>query len=401
MNGFIAKLKIKLSGILPFLNEKQRRLLIASEAYAIGKRGISTLSSITGMDRKTIRRGINELKIKNRKDIERVRTHGGGRKKITDKNPKLKKIIEDLIEPDTKGDPESPLRWTCKSVRNISDFLREYGYDVSPKTVATILHDLEYSLQGNRKNKEGKNHPDRDAQFKYINKIVKKFLRNKSPVISVDTKKKELVGTYKNPGKEWKSKNNPEEVNSHDFPDKKVPKAVPYGVYDIGNNSGWVNIGISSDTAEFAVDSIKYWWRKIGKKRYLKSNKLLICADAGGSNSYRSRLWKKQLQELCDSEKIQISICHFPPGTSKWNKIEHRLFSFISINWRGKPLLTYQTIINLITSTKTKTGLTILARLNKKIYKKGVKVSKEEMQSLNIVKDKFHGEWNYTIKPRN
>lgn len=401
MNGLIAKLKIKLSGILPFLNEKQRRLLIASEASAIGKRGISILSSITGMDRKTIRRGINELKIKSRKNIERVRTHGGGRKKITDKNPKLKKIIEDLIEPDTRGDPESPLRWTCKSVRNISDFLREHGYSVSPKTVATILHNLEYSLQGNRKTKEGKNHPDRDAQFKYINKIVKKFLRNKSPVISVDTKKKELVGSYKNPGKEWKSKNNPEKVNSHDFPDKKVPKAVPYGVYDIGNNLGWVNIGISSDTAEFAVDSIKYWWKKIGKKRYLKSNKLLICADAGGSNSYRSRLWKKQLQELCDSEKIQISICHFPPGTSKWNKIEHRLFSFISINWRGKPLLTYQTIINLITSTKTKTGLTIRARLNKKIYKKGVKVSKEEMQNLNIVKDKFHGEWNYTIKPRN
>jgi transposase len=401
MNGLVAKLKIKLSGILPFLNEKQRRLLIASEATTIGRRGISILSAITGVDRKTIRRGINELKTKNKKDIERVRAIGGGRKKVTDKNPKLKKIIEDLIEPDTRGDPESPLRWTCKSVRNISDFLREHGYDVSSKTVATILHDLEYSLQGNRKNKEGKNHPDRDTQFKYINKIVKRFLRNKFPVISVDTKKKELVGNYKNPGREWKYKNNPEEVNSHDFPDKKIPKAVPYGVYDIGNNSGWINIGISSDTAEFAVDSIKYWWRKIGRKRYSKSNKLLICADAGGSNGYRSRLWKKTLQEFCDSEKIQISICHFPPGTSKWNKIEHRLFSFISINWRGKPLLTYQTIINLITSTKTKTGLIVQARLNKKIYKKGIKVSKKEMQCLNIIKDKFHGEWNYTIKPRN
>jgi transposase len=402
MNGLITKLKlkIKLSGILPFLNEKQRRLLIASEASSIGRRGISILSSITGMDRKTIRRGINDLKKKNEKDIERVRERGGGRKKLTDQNPKLKKVIEDLIEPDTRGDPESPLRWTCKSVRNISDFLREHGYDVSPKTVATILHDLEYSLQGNRKTKEGKNHPDRDAQFKYINKVVKQFLRKQLPVISVDTKKKELVGNYKNPGKEWKAKKMPEEVNSHDFPDKKVPKAVPYGIYDIGDNSGWINVGISSDTAEFAVDSIKYWWKKIGKKRYSESNKLLICADAGGSNSYRSRLWKKQLQEFCDFEKIQVSICHFPPGTSKWNKIEHRLFSFISINWRGKPLLTYQTIINLITSTKTEAGLMVQARLNKKIYRKGIKVSKEEMQRLNIVKDKFHGEWNYTIKPR-
>lgn len=399
MNGIIAKLKIKLSGVLPFLNEKQKRLLVGSEAVSIGRGGIKILSEITGMDPKTIRRGINDIK-KKKKDISRIRIHGGGRKKITDQNPKVEKIIEDLIEPDTRGDPESPLRWTLKSVRNISDFLQSKGYDISHQTVASILHSLEYSLQGNRKTKEGNNHPDRNSQFKHINKTVKKFLSSKSPVISVDTKKKELVVNYKNAGKEWGNKGTPIDVNGHDFPDKSVPKAVPYGVYDIANNIGWVNVGISSDTAEFAVDSIKYWWRKIGKKKYSKSKKILICADAGGSNSYRSRLWKKKLQEFCDNEKIQVSVCHFPPGTSKWNKIEHRLFSFISINWRGKPLLTYQTIINLISSTKTKTGLNVQARLNKKSYKKGIKVSKMEMEQLNIHKDKFHGEWNYTINPR-
>ena len=398
MNGITAKLKIKLSGILPFLNEKQRRLLVASEASSMGRGGISMLSSITGMDRKTIRRGVHDLK--NKKDIDRVRAHGGGRKKLTDQYPKIKKIIEDLIEPDTRGDPESPLRWTCKSVRNIADFLQEQGYEISPKTAATILHDLEYSLQGNKKTKEGKNHPDRDSQFKYINKMVKNFLLLKSPVISVDTKKKELIGNYKNAGKEWEKKGSPKEVNGHDFPDPSVSKAVPYGVYDIGNNTGWVNVGISADTAEFAVESIRYWWRKIGKKKYPGKSKILICADAGGSNSYRSRLWKKKIQEFCDLENVEVSVSHFPPGTSKWNKIEHRLFSFISINWRGKPLTTYQTIINLITSTKTKTGLTIQARLDKKIYNKGIKISKIEMEKLNIYKDKFHGEWNYTIKPR-
>jgi len=399
MDEVASKLRKKLSGILFLLDEKQRRLVVAAEAQALGYGGIKILSDVTGMDCKTIRRGVEELK-KRKKQIGRTRIKGGGRKKLSDQVPKIKKLIEDLIEPDTRGDPESPLRWTCKSVRNIADFLQEKGYSISYKTVSSILHDLEYSLQGNKKTKEGKNHPDRDSQFKHINKTVKKFLLMKSPVISVDTKKKELVGNYKNAGKEWKPKYFPDEVNGHDFPDPKLPKAVPYGIYDIGNNAGWVNVGISADTAEFAVESIQYWWRKIGKKRYIKPDKLLICADAGGSNSYRSRLWKKKLQELCDSEKIEISVCHFPPGTSKWNKIEHRLFSFISMNWRGKPLLTYQTIINLIVSTKTKTGLTVEARLNKKTYEKGIKISKIEMQQLNLHKNKFHGEWNYTIKPR-
>lgn len=398
MDESIRNLRKKLSGILPLLNERHRRLLVGAEALALGYGGIKILSDITGISCVTIRRGIEELKKRDNK-FKGVRIKGGGRKKISDQEPKIKKIIEDMIEPHTRGDPESPLRWTSKSVRNITDFLQEKGYSVSHKTVASILHDLEYSLQGNRKTKEGKDHPDRDDQFKFINKFVKKFFKIKAPVISVDTKKKELVGNYKNAGKEWKVKGSPEKVNGHDFPDPKVPKAVPYGVYDIANNSGWVNVGISADTAEFAVESIQYWWRNIGKKNYKKAKKILICADAGGSNSYRSRLWKKKIQEFCNAEKIEVSVCHFPPGTSKWNKIEHRLFSFISINWRGKPLLTYQTIINLITATKTKAGLTVQARLHKKTYEKGIKVSKEEMEKINIHKNKFHGEWNYTIKP--
>jgi len=402
MNGVARALRKKLSGILPLLNERQRRLLVGSEASAIGYGGVKVLSDITGINCKTIRRGIAELKQGNQKvrTLKTVRIKGGGRKKITEQEPNIKKIIETLIEPDTRGDPESPLKWTCKSVRNISDFLNEKGYNISYKTVSSILHDMEYSLQGNRKTKEGENHPDRDLQFRHINATVKKYLLSKDPVISVDTKKKELVGNYKNVGKEWEKKGEPKEVNSHDFPDKNVSKAVPYGVYDIGHNTGWVNVGISADTAEFAVASIRYWWRKIGKKKYIKSNKLLICADAGGSNSYRSRLWKKKLQEFCDVEKIQVSVCHFPPGTSKWNKIEHRLFSFISINWRGKPLLSYQTVVNLIAATKTNMGLSVQARLDKKTYEKGIKISKNEMSLLNIRQDKFHGEWNYTVKPK-
>jgi transposase len=400
MDEIAKNLRKKLSGILFSLNEKQRRLLVGAEAQAIGYGGIKIASDATGIDCKTIRRGIQELKQK-KEQISQVRKKGGGRKKIKDQNPEIIQIIEDLIEPHTRGDPESPLRWTCKSVRNIEDFLQSKGYDISYKTVSSILHDLEYSLQGNKKTKEGKDHVDRDAQFKYINKIVKKFLKIQNPVISVDTKKKELIGNYKNPGREWAAKGSPKEVNDHDFPDPKVSKAVPYGVYDIGDNSGWVNVGISADTAEFAVESIQYWWKHIGQKRYSNANKILICADAGGSNSYRSRLWKKKLQDFCNKEKIEVSVCHFPPGTSKWNKIEHRLFSFISINWRGKPLLTYQTVINLIMATKTKSGLSVKARLSKKTYKKGVKVSKLEMESLNIHKHKFHGEWNYTIKPKN
>jgi transposase len=398
MKKDIANLRKKLSGILFLLNERQRRLLVASEALALGYGGVKILSDISGISCPTIRRGVAELNKIDKKFLG-VRIKGGGRKTVTEHNPDIKQILENIIEPDTRGDPESPLRWTCKSVRNIAELLEQQGYDVSHQTVAALLHDLKYSLQGNRKTKEGKDHPDRDVQFRHINKVVKSYLSKKCPVISVDTKKKELVGNYKNAGKEWNPKGLPEEVNGHDFPNG-VPKAIPYGVYDIGNNSGWVNVGVTADTAEFAVNSIRYWWKTVGKKLYPKTKALLICADAGGSNGYRSRLWKKELQKFYDSEKITITVCHFPPGTSKWNKIEHRLFSFISINWRGKPLRTYQTIINLISSTKTKTGLTVKARLDKKVYEKGKKVSAQEMNLLNITKNKFHGEWNYAVKPR-
>lgn len=392
------ELKIKLSGILPELNERQRRILLASEALSFGYGGIKALSDISGVAVSTIRRGINDLKKKRIKPTA-VRRVGGGRKRSTVSNPDLKKILQEIIEPETRGDPESPLRWTCKSVRNISDALKKEKLTVSHQTVASILHELEYSLQGNKKTKEGADHPDRNKQFLYINKMAKTFLSQKNPAISVDAKKKELVGNYKNVGRELSKKGKPIEVNGHDFPDKNVPKAVPYGVYDITDNKGWVNVGISSDTAEFAVESIRQWWLKMGNKRYQRSKKLLIFADAGGSNGYRSRLWKKEVQKFSNKENLEITVCHFPPGTSKWNKIEHRLFSFISINWRGKPLLSYQIIINLIASTKTKTGLSVKARLDKKTYEKGIVVTEHEMEKINLFKHSFHGEWNYTIKP--
>ena len=390
------ELKIKLSGVLPELNERQRRLLVGAEAQALGYGGIAILSEITGISVPTIRRGIAELNSKSKK-FEGIRSKGAGRKRSVDRNPHLTKIIQDIIEPETRGDPESSLRWTCKSVRNIADALKNEKCVVSHQTVASILRELEYSLQGNRKTKEGENHPDRNRQFAYINKIAKEALLLKNPVISVDTKKKELIGNYKNNGKEWNSKGNPKEVNGHDFPGPKVPKALPYGVYDIADNNGWVNIGITSDTAEFAVESIRQWWKRMGNKRYPESKSLLIFADAGGSNGYRSRLWKKEIQKFANEQRLNITICHFPPGTSKWNKIEHRLFSFISINWRGKPLLTYQVIVNLISSTTTKTGLTVKARLDKRKYKKGIKVTDSEMKEIKLTRHSFHGEWNYTI----
>jgi len=390
------QLKIKLSGILPELDERQNRLLVGAEAQVFGYGGIHVLSEITGMSAPTIRRGIRELSKKSKK-FEGIRNIEGGRKRAVDKNPHLARLIQEIIEPETRGDPESPLRWTCKSVRNISDALKNEKCFVSHQTVASILRELEYSLQGNKKTKEGVNHPDRNQQFLYINKMAKNAIKQRNPVISVDTKKKELVGNYKNNGREWNPKGSPNEVNGHDFPDPEIPRALPYGVYDIANNKGWVNIGITSDTAEFAAESIRQWWKKMGKKRYPNSKTLLIFADAGGSNGYRLRLWKKEIQKLADEQQLNITICHFPPGTSKWNKIEHRLFSFISINWRGKPLLTYQIIINLITSTTTKTGLTVKARLDKRNYKKGIKVSEAEMKKVNLVKHLFHGEWNYTI----
>ena len=381
------------------MNERQRRILVAAEARAYGRGGVQTIAMITGISRPTIYRGLAELG--DHSSPERVRKTGGGRKKITVTADGLLDALENLIEPTTRGDPESPLRWTCKSVRKLTDDLSEEGFEVGRQTVASLLHDLDYSLQANRKTSEGKaDHPDRDAQFHYINKQVKAFLRRKGPVVSVDTKKKELIGKYKNGGREWRKKREPIKVLSHDFPDPNVPKAVPYGVYDIGDNKGWVNVGTAADTAEFAVESISQWWKLMGKKRYRRKGDLLICADSGGSNGYRIHLWKHELQKFADRENLAITVCHFPPGTSKWNKIEHRLFSYITMNWRGRPLVDYRTVVNLIASTTTKTGLIVKVRLDKRRYKKGIKVPSHEIKNLKIYPHKFHGEWNYTIRPR-
>lgn len=391
-------LRLKLAGILPFLNEKQRRVIAASEAKAYGRGGVQIVARITGLCRQTIYNGLADLAAGN--TSERVRRPGGGRKKLRDQHPKLVKKIEDLVDDVTRGDPESPLRWTCKSVKNVEKGLLKIGYSVSYRTVARILNEQGYSLQANRKTSEGKkDHPDRDQQFRYINDQAKQFLRDQEPVISVDTKKKELVGNYKNGGREWEKKGRAVEVLSHDFPDPEVPKAVPYGIYDIGNNTGWVNVGMAADTAEFAVESIRQWWKWMGKKRYPKAKDLLICADSGGSNGYRCHLWKRELQKFANQRKLRITVCHFPPGTSKWNKIEHRLFSFISMNWRGHPLTDYRTIVNLIAATTTEAGLTVKVRLDKNKYQRGIKVSPKELEKIALRQHEFHGEWNYTIKP--
>ena len=391
-------LKEKLANVVPFLNEKQRRILAASEAKAHGRGGIQTVSRVMGMSRQTIYRGLWDIE---ENDLsKRVRKAGGGRKKSEATHPELAAAIDKIISPTTRGDPESPLRWTCKSVRNIEEILSQGGFSVSYRTLARILHELGYSLQANRKTSEGKaDHPDWDAQFHYINRWAKRCLGKNTPVISVDTKKKELIGNYKNQGREWRKKKSALKVLSHDFPDPEVGKAVPYGVYDIGSNTGWVNVGVNADTAEFAVESIRQWWMKMGRKRYSKSESLFICADSGGSNASRSHLWKRELQKLSTQQGLKITVCHFPPGTSKWNKIEHRLFSHITMNWRGRPLTDYQTIVNLIASTKTKAGLRIKVRLDTREYQRGIMVTAEEMEKLKIKRHKFHGEWNYTISP--
>lgn len=374
-------------------------MLLAVEAKSFGRGGVQRVSDFSGMSRQTIYRGLDDLKAKGKSD--RIRAPGGGRKKISEENEKLVRSLDGLIEPVTRGHPESSLRWTCKSVRNLSADLSSRGHKVSYRTIARMLTDMGYSLQANRKTSEGKkDHPDRNEQFLYISKQAKLFLQRGQPVISVDTKKKELVGNYKNPGQEWKRKRKPVKVLSHDFPDPKVPKAVPYGVYDVGKNVGWVNVGISSDTAEFAVESIRQWWKKMGNKKYKTAKGLLITADSGGSNGYRLHLWKRELQQLANQLKMDITVCHFPPGTSKWNKIEHRLFSYITKNWRGRPLIDYETVVNLIAATTTKSGLTVKVRFDKRVYDKGIKVTSDEIKKIKIKKHNFHGEWNYTISPQ-
>lgn len=401
----LLNIKEKFDGLSVYLNERSIRLWCATEANnynkTFGSGGITVVERATGVSRPTIYAGIRELKSNKKTEASRIRSIGGGRKKITQEYPKLLKHLESLVEPLSRGDPESPLRWTSKSVRNLADELIIKGYPVSFKTVCTLLSDLDYSLQSNKKTKEGMGHPDRNEQFNFINKTVKKFQKELCPVISVDTKKKENIGEYNNSGKEYRPKGQPIKVNTHDFPNKKLGKAAPYGVYDVTKNKGWVSVGISHDTAEFAVNTIRAWWRKIGKVQYKKRKRLLITADCGGSNGYKVRLWKWELQKLANELKIEIHVCHFPPGTSKWNKIEHRMFSYISKNWRGVPLATIETVINLIGNTKTKNGLTVDVILDKNQYEKGKKISDEEFNSINIKCNRFHGEWNYIVKPKN
>lgn len=396
----------KISRMLPILNERQKRLYLASESEALGHGGVLSVSIASNVSRKTIIKGKDELRNWNKKSSAafleevqlsgRVRKIGGGRKKVTDANPKLMLQLEKMLEPLTRGHPESVLKWTCLSTRTLAAALKKKGFEVSHTKVGDLLKESGFSLQSNSKQLEGSNNPDRNKQFLYINDKTERFMDNGQPVISVDTKKKELIGNYKNGGKEYRQIKDPRAVNVHDFGDKK---AAPYGIYDIGNNEGFVNVGTSSDTSEFAVFSIKQWWLRMGKKQFVKADKILITADGGGSNGYRAKLWKTELQKLADCLKLEITVCHFPPGTSKWNKIEHRLFSHISMNWKGVPLEDYETVVQLIGAVKTTTGLKVKARLDLNEYEKGKVISSDEMGMVNLKKHKFHGEWNYTIKP--
>lgn len=391
-------LKERYKMLKPFLTEKQKRIFLGSEAKMLGFGGISEVSRITGVSRRLVSEGIKEVKKPEEFTHDRIRKEGGGRKRTISKDKTLLEDLEKLIDPTTRGEPESPLRWTCKSLRNLAESLNAMNHKTSHRMVGELLHELNYSLQANRKTQEGGTHPDRNAQFEYINETVKKCQLKKQPVISVDAKKKENIGEYKNNGKEWQPKGIPEKVKVYDFIDKKLGKVCPYGVLDIEKNIGWVNVGIDHDTATFAVESIRRWWNTMGKEMYSQANELLITADGGGSNSSRSRLWKKEIQGLANETGLKIKICHFPPGTSKWNKIEHRLFSYISQNWRGKPLVSHEVVVNLIASTKTSKGLKVNCQLDKNLYPTGIKVSDEELAKINIKRDIFHGEWNYSIQ---
>ena len=393
------KLKLKYESILPLLSEKQRRIYLSIEAQHFGYGGITKVSKLSGVSRVVITKGKKELEKNKKAPIESSRKKGGGRKKAIDKYPGIKEELKKIIEPHTRGEPESPLLWTSKSLRKISAALEVKGYLVSYRVVGEILKSEGFSLQANRKTDEGKSHPDRNEQFHYIHQKVSIFQSTGNPVISVDAKKKELIGNFKNNGKEWRPKGQPEETKVYDFPSDANGKVTPYGVYDITNNKGWVSVGIDKDTSEFAVQSIRNWWYKMGQFHFEKPTKLLITADGGGSNGSRVRLWKKELQDFANEINMEISICHFPPGTSKWNKIEHKLFSYISLNWRGKPLTSYEVVVNLIGSTTTANGLEVKSELDRNIYEKGIKVIDKDFKKINIVKDSFHGEWNYTIRP--
>ena len=395
-----ATIRSKYQLLSPTMNERSRRLWAGAEARALGRGGIARVQRATGMAFNTIHRGRKELDWAELLAPDRVRLPGGGRKKATALQPELGEALDRLVEPLTRGDPTSPLRWTCKSTRRLAAELKEQGYAVSHTLVASLLAEQGYSLQANRKSQEGTNHPDRDAQFEHIAGKVKAHLKAGQPAISVDTKKKELVGNFKNGGREWRPQGQPREVRVHDFLDRELGKAIPYGVYDLARNLGWVSVGIDHDTATFAVTTIRRWWRELGKKSYPQARSLLIIADSGGSNGARVRLWKWELQRLADRLGVPISVSHLPPGTSKWNKIEHRLFSFISQNWRGQPLLTHAAIVNLIAGTMTATGLKVKCVLDTGAYPAKQKVTDRQMALLHLTRDKFHGDWNYTIHPR-
>ena len=381
------------------LNERSRRLWAAAEARSHGFGGISAVARATGLHENTIRRGVRELESDETLVEGRVRRPGAGNKPISETHPKIEEELERLVAPETRGDPESPLRWTSKSAAKLARALAKRGYAVSDRTVLRLLKRMGYSLQANRKTKEGVDHPDRDAQFQHINDTVQRALKHGQPAISVDTKKRELVGDFKAVGRELEPKGKPVEVRTHDFKDKELGHAIPYGIYDLLNDEGWVNIGIDRDTAQFAAASIHGWWESLGKQRFPDAKELTITADAGGSNSYRIKLWKVELQKLADATGLSITVCHFPPGTSKWNKIEHRLFSVISTNWRGKPLISHEVIINLITATTTSTRLKVYAQLDERPYPKEIEVSNDELAAVNITRNPFHGDWNYKIDP--
>ena len=381
------------------LDERRRRLWAAAEARSVGRGGISAVARASGISEETIRRGVRELESGEHLAPGRVRRPGGGRKRLTHTDPTLLSDLEGLVDPEGRGDPERPLRWTARSVRNLAGALRAMGHTVSFRTVARLLHELGYSLQANAKTREGTAHPDRDGQFRHINERVQAALVAGEPVISVDTKKKELVGDFKAVGRELAPKGSPVPVRVHDFRDPVLGKAIPYGIYDLGDDTGWVNVGIDHDTAQFAVASIRGWWEHLGRERYPEATSLTITADCGGSNGNRTRLWKTELQGLADESGLEIQVLHFPPGTSKWNRIEHRLFSFISMNWRGKPLVSRQVIINLIGATTTRSGLRVYARLDEREYPREVKVGDAQLAAVNLTGDDFHPEWNYAIKP--
>ena len=400
----IERIRLKFLALAPVLDERSKRQWAAAEARDFGYGGVTAVATATGLARDTIARGLRQLEYRECHPDEpvpvRLRHAGAGRKRLTESDPTLLAALESLLEPLTRGDPMSPLRWTCKSTRRLATELTGQGHRVGYRTVAWLLREAGYSLQANRKTREGNQHPDRNAQFEFINAQAARFQKRRQPVISVDTKKKELVGDFKNGGREWHPEGEAEEVRVHDFQDKDLGKAIPYGVYDVTNNQGWVSVGIDHDTAYFATASIRRWWREMGTTRFPRATELFITADGGGSNGYRTRLWKVALQDLADKIGLRLTVSHFPPGTSKWNKVEHRLFSFITQNWRGKPLVSVQVIVNLIAATRTTKGLIVKAALDGNTYETGISVPDKQMAKLNLKPAQFHGEWNYTIKPR-